>query len=59
MNGSYYLMFNGTGNMMCCCSSNGRYRGEQDKAGQVVPVKGHTRVERMTGLRGYCTWLAS
>ena len=59
MNGLRYLLFNGTCNRMCCCSSIGWYRGEQDTADQVVPVKGHTRVERMTGVRGYCTWLAS
>ena len=30
----------------------GEYRGEQDTADQVVPVKEYTRVERMTDVRG-------
>ena len=59
MNGLCYLLFNGTCNRMYCCSSSGWYRGEQDTAYQVVHVKEHTRVERMTDVRGYCTWLAS
>ena len=33
-------------------SSSGWYRGEQDTGDQVVPVKEHTRVEQMTGVRG-------
>ena len=59
MNGLCYLLFNGTCNMMCCCSFSGWYRGEQDTVDQVVPVKKYTRVERRTDVRGYRTWLAS
>ena len=48
----FHLLSNASYNRMCCCLSSGWYRGEQDTADQVVPVKEHTRVERMTEVRG-------
>ena len=54
-----FVLFDATCNRMCCCSSSGWYRGEQDTADQELPVKEHTRVERMTDVRDQCMRRAS
>ena len=52
LSGLFHLLSSATYNSMCCCSSSGWYRGEQDTADQVVPAKEHTQVKRMTDVRG-------